>query len=114
MDTYEDLIEFTGIEVLGSQTFGDYQGDYVFLVRSGERLGVVVVGYGSCSGCDALEGACDDQAELEALAWSIRRDVIWGSLDELRLELAANSGLQWYGTSAGFQEALNELLEKGK
>lgn len=52
---YEELVGSWGHEVLSFDTIGSYQGDHLVLLRDGDRYGIVVIGYGSCSGCDALQ-----------------------------------------------------------
>lgn len=53
---YEDA--FHDCEVLVWQAVGDYQGDYFALLKGPDgRYGFTVIGYGSCSGCDALQDA---------------------------------------------------------
>jgi hypothetical protein len=121
MTEYRDLIEFTGLEVVADHVFGSYQGDLLFVVKDGDRTGAVVVGYGSCSGCDALEDA--DKFEdwdkpapdviagnerMQELAWSIRRDVKWGTATELRAAL--DNDLEWYRHEDDFTAALDKAL----
>ena len=125
MTKYRDLIEHTGLEVLSDHVFGSYQGDMLFVVRDGARVGAVVVGYGSCSGCDALEAAerSDDwdkppheaiagNEEMQNLAWSIRRDVKWGTPDQLRAAL--NSDLEWYAHEDDFAATVDRALESAR
>ena len=51
---YEDA--FGDCEKLLWEAVGDYQGDYFALLKGPDgRYGFVVIGYGSCSGCDGLE-----------------------------------------------------------
>jgi len=58
---------------------GDYQGDYFMLVRSARGWGFVSIGYGSCSGCDAVTAAAEEPSfdGLETLRDALRRDVQW-------------------------------------
>lgn len=66
---YSDLIESAGLTVVSEKDFGDYQGDLVFhLVQNtpeGAAHGILIQGYGSCSGCDALEAATPSFWDLE-------------------------------------------------
>jgi hypothetical protein len=126
MTEYRDLVEYTGLTVLAEQEFGSYQGDLVFIVRDDDgRTGAVVVGYGSCTGCDALQDvtwdddwdkpaaqAIADNERTQDLAWSIRRDVKWGTADELRAAL--DSDLEWYRHEEGFAAALDKALEAAR
>lgn len=53
---WRDLVNSFGLDVLEWHEFGSYQGDIVAVLADGERRGWLVIGYGSCSGCDALQG----------------------------------------------------------
>ena len=52
---HEEIMERQGFEILDWETFGSYQGDYAAIVKKDGKVGFVVIGYGSCSGCDSLE-----------------------------------------------------------
>ncbi len=76
--TYDGLIDSMEVERLVEVSDDDYQGSTRILVRDGDRYGVVEFGWGSCSGCDALQaiGYGDDvepgHVEL--------RDEIWNGI----------------------------------
>lgn len=53
-DGYELIVRSFGFDYT-MQTFGSYQGDHAVVLRDGQRVGWLVIGYGSCSGCDELE-----------------------------------------------------------
>ena len=53
MTTYRDLIASMGVENLLQVDDNDYQGDSRILVRDYHRYGLLLFGWGSCSGCDA-------------------------------------------------------------
>ena len=76
--TYHEGFKSLGIEILEWVTFGIYQGDYAVIVKKDKTLGFVVIGYGSCSGCDALE-ACDSSEEYNDLISSVLKDIYWGT-----------------------------------
>jgi DNA-binding NarL/FixJ family response regulator len=82
METYEAIINSWGHEVLATAEEGDYQGEIFALLRSADgRLGFVDIGYGSCSGCDALQDALyseeDPQAAVAALSASLEAGIRW-------------------------------------
>jgi hypothetical protein len=64
--SYDQLIETFGYSLLLDVTDSDYQGDTRTLFADGERRGLLVFGWGSCSGCDSLQAVCNykDLAEL--------------------------------------------------
>jgi hypothetical protein len=75
-NSYHDLIESFEHEVLVEYKEQDYQGDYLFLLRDGDRYGFLTFGFGSCSGCDALQG-CDSKDEMIALRDNMYRSIRW-------------------------------------
>lgn len=54
----------------------DYQGDSRLLYRDGDRVGLLIFGWGSCSGCDALQG-CRSVAEIEELRAHLVDKILW-------------------------------------
>lgn len=74
--SYDSMVESWGYEVLVMSSIGDYQGDYLTLVRDGDRYGYVSFSYGSCSGCDAMEG-CNNWDEVRELSDGIRDGIDW-------------------------------------
>lgn len=71
-----DIVEAFG-EVLVDVSAGDYQGDILFLLKgTGTKYGIVCVGYGSCSGCDALEGA-NSIKDLQDWVDTIEHSIKW-------------------------------------
>lgn len=72
---YDGIAERLGDVVL-SGTFGDYTGDYLYLLRDGDRYGFLVQGYGSCSYCDALQ-SCESLDDVQALIHRMYDAVVW-------------------------------------
>ena len=103
---YEDLIEY---EIVKSFSMGDYEGDYTFhLTDKMGRHGFLVVGYGSCSHCDALQ-ACVTLADVQRLQEEILNDIRWFySLTELG-DWARTYDFkgQWYYYDSQSEEAIN-------
>lgn len=102
---YDDLVNSMGVSSLAVKSFGSYQGDLVYLVEEDAmpaRRGVIVIGYGSCSGCDALEatpqpGSYYDKREDKMLTNedfrpvielrdSLKKDIIWPDEGKTLLE----------------------------
>ena len=54
----------------------NYQGDSWLLYQDGEKIGYLNYGWGSCSGCDALQ-ACTTFGEIQGLMNDLRDDVKW-------------------------------------
>lgn len=56
-----------------------YRGDSILLYKDGsERYGILVFGWGSCSGCDALQ-ACHSMKEIEELRQQLFNQIQWFS-----------------------------------
>jgi hypothetical protein len=62
----------------------DYQGDSRVLYHLG-KVGYLNFGWGSCSGCDALQ-ACDSIEEVQELANELEQDIIWFDCPENALK----------------------------
>jgi hypothetical protein len=108
-ESYYELVE-KNADVLIEHTLGSYQGDMLFLLRNGDQFGFLVVGYGSCSGCDSLE-ACESQEAVDSLAERIYDGIKWfDSFDELKsYVLDDNKDLEWYAHEGGWPEFLEKV-----
>lgn len=73
--SYEEIVGTFG-EILAGAHEGSYQGDSMYLIESDGRHGIVTFGWGSCSGCDALE-ACKTQAHVDELQDDLERGIRW-------------------------------------
>jgi len=80
---YDPIIESFG-EVLIKVDDDDYQGDSRVLLKDGNRFGVLIFGFGSCSGCDRLQ-ACNNFNEIDELIQEMYNDIHWfDSLEECK------------------------------
>lgn len=60
VNNYGDIISFiTNKPLIAYVEFGSYQGDYVTVVDDGDDVLLYKGYYGSCSGCDWIEGGRD-------------------------------------------------------
>lgn len=82
---YRAVVETFG-EVLAETEWGSYQGDSLYLVKDGDRFGVLTFGWGSCSGCDALR-AVEDQADLDKVQDDLENGIRW--FDDIPAALAS-------------------------
>jgi hypothetical protein len=73
--SYTPIIKGLG-EVLVREDSNDYQGDTYALLKKGRKYGLIIFGWGSCSGCDALQ-ACNTWNDLQDLIDSMERSVQW-------------------------------------
>lgn len=78
MDNYDygPLLESFGYDILVRVDDDDYQGDSRLLFKDGQRFGLMTFGWGSCSGCDALQD-CDTQAEVDELRSFLHASIHW-------------------------------------
>lgn len=114
MPGYHEMLEANGLKVLAWETFGSYQGDYAVIVKKDGLLGFVVIGYGSCSGCDSLE-ACDTQEDYDSLMSSVLKSISWGGADFIRAKIAnLFDDNSWYRHDAGFVDSIAKLLKAVK
>jgi|JI9StandDraft_1071089.scaffolds.fasta_scaffold16445_2 hypothetical protein len=72
---YDDLINSMELTTLVEGMDHDYQGDSYYLFENDGQYGLLIFGWGSCSGCDALEAAYNDYDQIVAL-----RDDLWNSI----------------------------------
>ena len=80
---YDDCLEAAGADVLDFERFGSYQGEWWALVRCAGALGFVSGGFGSCSGCDAIEALltyCDNEAAWAKAHREDLADIVGGTI----------------------------------
>jgi len=111
---YRELLEERVGECLLWEEFGSYQGDYVAIVGSGDLLGLAIIGYGSCSGCDALE-ACgwgdedDYEQNVSDLMDDIQRSVFWGTKAEILAHINDENRIEWWSGYFNLKEHLEGI-----
>lgn len=106
---YDDMVKDWGYEVLVWVEDNDYQGDTHALLRDGERYGYLTFGWGSCSGCDALQ-ACDSQAQYDELNQDLKNRIHWEADRDAMKDYFINRDweIQWCWHKAEFKEFLTE------
>lgn len=97
---YQPMIDSMGYEVLCQGEVGDYQGDTLAVVRDGARYGFLTFGWGSCSGCDALQ-SCSTLHEVHELRQEIHDQIVWKDSANEMVEFLKNRDwkAQFYGDS---------------
>jgi hypothetical protein len=99
--SYESLIESTGLEILVNVADDDWSGDSILLVRDGDQYGQLNYGWGSCSGCDALQG-CETLEDYEELRRDLVCGVIWDTLENTVMGITNRDWeVSYYGESLG-------------
>lgn len=78
---YDSILEYLGNAVV-TEFIGNYQGDALVLFKGEDnKWGYLSFGWGSCSGCDALQ-SCSDYEELGALIKWLEYGINWFSREE--------------------------------
>lgn len=72
---YQPIVNHFG-EVLAQVEAGEWQGDTFALLRKDDRFGLFIFGWGSCSGCDALQ-ACSTYEKIDELIEKLRASIKW-------------------------------------
>ena len=87
----------------------DYQGDSRVLYKDGDRYGLLIFGWGSCGGCDALQ-ACDTREEVDALIRELHEKVQWMSGPEM---LSYFQTHDWEGDYSYHAEETRRFVKEG-
>ncbi len=123
---YEPMVRSWGYDVLDYTEHGSYQGDISALLADGDRRGFVVIGYGSCSGCDELQartpysflndGEEQDWSGVVELSDELRKSVEWqtaeGLADYLDSLLVDPKGTKWYVYDDDLKAAIVGYVER--
>ncbi len=113
-ESYDSIVASAGT-VIKDWNIGYWQGDYVYLLKNGNKFGFTVVGYGSCSYCDALEG-CENDKQVEELKQEIVNGIFWGTAEEVEAYAINDNANRWYFTVHDWKTVRRELkaeLRKG-
>lgn len=110
--SYQGLVDTFEVETLLEGEAGDYQGDLFFLLRDGDRYGFLVFGYGSCSGCDALEGCYGNPKAMEELRDELWESVRWETGEALaEFFTTKDEKLEWWGYGSGYEDFKAEAVK---
>lgn len=109
--SYQPMIHSLGYKILLQIDDHDYQGDSRLLFQNGDQYGYLIFGWGSCSGCDALQGA-QSYLELEHLRLYLYENIQWDTKENL-FQYIKNKDweLEWSWHSAETQKFINEALK---
>lgn len=107
--SYEGLLR-DHFEHVEEEYCGMYQGDIVFRVEDAGRIGYLVWGYGSCSGCDELEAVYGNEEEERAIGQDMADSVFFGTVEEIRAHALAKDGNRWYGYDSEVREAIERMF----
>jgi len=74
-NNYQPMLDSFGTIVIQVDD-NNYQGDSRVLYQSGSMFGWLQFGWGSCSGCDALQ-ACENIEEVQELMNELQNSIKW-------------------------------------
>lgn len=94
---YDDWLKFLGFRVIAFQRFGSYQGEwYAVVQRPNSKIELVKGSYGSCSGCDELEGIqCDVYSQYRYRERSQKENEINAELAKRLQTKEWDEGFDW-------------------
>lgn len=109
---YDPLLKSMGHKILLQVDDHDYQGDSrLILKHTNGRYGMLIFGWGSCSGCDALQ-ACNSYADLDELRKSLNDGITWMSKKALHKYISTKDWeLEWAWHTEGTKEFIEKAIE---
>lgn len=109
---YQPMLEEFG-EILVQVDEDNYQGDSYLLYKRDNQYGFLIFGWGSCSGCDALQ-SCDNIDEVQELMDQLYSDIKWfDSLEEVKKYLSKDAiqELKYYYRTTEFKQFKKQVYE---
>lgn len=107
-DDYQPMLDAFGRIVIQVDDI-DYQGDSRLLYDEDGKIGILIFGWGSCSGCDALQ-ACDTFEELQELCDTLQNNIKW--FDDKKQALEWFNTHDWQGDYSWCAEETKEFVNK--
>jgi hypothetical protein len=87
-----------------------YQGDSRVLYDNDGEIGVLIFGWGSCSGCDALQ-ACNSLEDVQELCNELQDSIRW--FDDKQSALEYFKTHDWEGDCFGLGEETVRFVSEG-
>lgn len=105
---YQPIIDSFG-DIILQVDDSDYQGDSRVLYQDGDKIGYLQFGWGSCSGCDALQ-ACDSMQGIQSLIEGLRNDIKW--FDDASLAIEFFEAHDWEGDYSWHSDEQKQFVEQ--
>lgn len=108
---YQPMLDEFG-EILIQVDEEGYSGDSFLIYKNDNKYGFLTFGWGSCSGCDALQ-ACTTIDEVQELMDRLYNYITWfDSLQELKDYISddASEELKWYYHADIFKKFREKVL----
>lgn len=109
LSDYTPILEALG-EVVVRVNERDCSGSTWVLLRRDAEWGYLCFGWGSCSGCDALQG-CSSFDDAQVLADTIESQVMWRSCAEMMKWFASHD---WGGDWHADNDDVARFIEQAK
>lgn len=112
---YNELIETFEFETLIEIEEDDYEGSSFYLFDDFGKFGILVFGWGSCSGCDAFQEIVERPKDkildgLKELRDELYNSITWRSRGEMVEYINSKDfTLEWYGYSSAGRKFVKEL-----
>lgn len=121
IQSYDDIIDLTWEyeKILFKEYIGSYQGDLVVIFEDNGKFGLLVQGYGSCTGCDELIGIVYDHNDgrdvtdqLNGISQRMFDSIMWhDSLDDLAETALERNGNYWYSYDYNFRVIIDSFRQ---
>jgi hypothetical protein len=114
--SYDTFVRAFGRRVAVEKDDGEYQGDSYRLIADGvepdQRYGVLIFGWGSCSGCDWFLD-CSSTSDFQELADHLQDSIKWFSDKETLRKYMQEHDWEgdWVWGREGFQEFHRKVVE---
>lgn len=108
---YQPIIDSFG-QVLVQVDEDNYQGDSYIMYKREKEYGFLIFGWGSCSGCDALQ-QCHTYEEIDELMSQLKNDIKWfDNLEQLKeyVQSKDHEGEYYWRYDEG-KEFINKIME---
>lgn len=108
---YNPMLKEFG-EIIIHVDAGYYQGDSFLIYKDGDRYGYLSFGWGSCSGCDALQ-ACQTTSDVQQLMDRLYNSIKWFDSKVLLKEYfnTKDWSLEWGWYYSEFRDFLEKVKE---
>jgi hypothetical protein len=107
---YQPIVDSFG-EVIVQDEDNDYSGDTRVIYYADGEYGFLNFGWGSCSGCDALQ-ACRSEEDVNKLIESLEQDIEWfDTLKELKEYLTSKDrAVSYYSHEENWPDFVVKVL----
>lgn len=117
ISSYDEIVRAMAEKVLIESDDDDWQGDSYRLLQNGgeegQNYGILIFGWGSCSGCDMLQ-SCSTPQDYQELADKLWQGIRWFTdLESLAryLQTEDQETVHWYNENEAYQRFRQNILD---